>query len=210
MQVLVIQSSLRTAGSATRRMTDAFLDELRSEDADVSVTIRDLAVSPVPHLPDELVPLQLGVAEVDSPAARLSDELIEELEAADLIVFGLPMYNFTVPSTVKAWFDHVVRARRTFTYDQNGPVGLLPPGKRAVALIASGGAYGDASPVDFLAPYLRWMLSFIGINDLSVIRAEQQANPEQGALQTAQAEDQARERAAAAVKGSDDIGGTAG
>lgn len=197
MQVLVLQSSLRLSDSVTRRMVDAFVGQLRLDQPNALIRTRDLAASPIPHLPDELVAVQLGLSEVESPAAKLAEELIQELEASNLVVLGLPMYNFTVPSTVKAWFDHVVRARRTFTYGENGPIGLLPAGKRAVALVASGGAYDVGSPADFLEPYLRWMLGFIGINELTVIRAGQQAYGEQAEVAARVATDEARAIAAA-------------
>jgi len=93
-------------------------------------------------------------------------------------VIGAPMYNFTVPSTLKAWLDNVIRAGRTFTYAGGTPKGLLPPGKKAIVFLASGGAYaeGPAKAYDFVEPYLRAVLDFIGLTDVTVIRVENQAN----------------------------------
>lgn len=180
MQVLNIQSSLRAADSVTRKLADTFLNELRAAHPEVLVMTRDLAASPIPHLPAELVPVQLGMTKSDSPAAQLAGELISELEDADVIVLGVPMYNFTVPSTVKAWLDHVIRGGQTFKYTEDGPVGLLPPGKRAIVFVGSGGVYDETSAVDFLSPYLRWVLSFVGIKEVDFVWAGAQANVEQG------------------------------
>lgn len=181
MKLLILHSSLRTDDSASRKLTSAFLDGLQGGLPVASVTERDLAAQQVPHLPAELVPVQLGLAEGHGPAAVLADELIGELEAADLIVVGMPMYNFTVPSTIKAWIDHVVRANRTFSYTAEGPVGLLAPGKKVVALVASGGGYaeGPTKQIDFLEPYFRWLMTFIGITDVTFVRAEYQGDAAQ-------------------------------
>ena len=181
MKLLVINTSLDTNTSATRALVAAYVARLIGDHDDVEVTERDLVTRPVPHLPPALVPVQLGLAKSDTtPAAALADTLIGELEAADVIVLGLPMYNFTVPSSFKAWLDHVIRAGRTFTYEGGAPKGLVPAGKRVVAFIASGGVYtsGPAQPLDFVEPYLRAVLGFIGLTDISVVRAEGQAVPD--------------------------------
>ena len=103
---------------------------------------------------------------------RHSDELIAELNWADVIVIAAPIYNFSVPSALKAWVDHVCRAGLTFNYTETGPVGLLS-GKRAILSITSGGVPVD-SPVDFATPYLRQVLNFIGISEVQTVRADQQ------------------------------------
>lgn len=178
MKLLVINTSLDTDTSATRTLVAAYVSRLTDGNADIDVAKRDFVTQPVPHLPPALVPVQLGLAESDAtPAAALADTLIEELEAADVIVLGLPMYNFTVPSSFKAWLDHVIRAGRTFTYEGGAPKGLVPAGKRVVAFVASGGVYtsGPAQPLDFVEPYLRAVLGFIGLTDVTVIRAEGQS-----------------------------------
>jgi FMN-dependent NADH-azoreductase len=103
----------------------------------------------------------------------LSDTLIDELFAADTIVIASPMHNFGVPSTLKAWIDHISRAGRTFSYGANGPQGLLQ-GKRAILALASGGVYsnGRMKGFDFTEPYLRAVLGFLGITDVDVVRVE--------------------------------------
>lgn len=178
MKLLAINTSLDADTSATRAMVAAYVARLTAGNADAVVVERDLATEPVPHLVPELVPVQLGLTDgAGTPAAALADTLIAELEAADVVVLGLPMYNFTVPSSFKAWLDHVIRAGRTFTYEGGAPKGLVPAGKKVVAFIASGGVYtsGPALPLDFTEPYLRAILGFIGLTDVTVVRAEGQA-----------------------------------
>ena len=103
----------------------------------------------------------------------MSDALIGELVTADVIVLAVPMHNFGIPSTLKAWIDHVVRAGRTFIYSEGGPEGLLK-GKRLILVLASGGVYsnGPAKQLDFQEPYLRAVLGFIGLTDIEVVRVE--------------------------------------
>jgi FMN-dependent NADH-azoreductase len=110
-------------------------------------------------------------------ALALSDALIDEVVAADIIVIAVPMHNFAPPSTLKAWIDHVVRAGRTFAYGATGPQGLVQ-GKHAILVLASGGVYsnGRMKPFDFTEPYLRTVLGFIGITDIDVVRVEGVAN----------------------------------
>ena len=203
MNVLAIHTSVNADDSATREMVSTYLARLSAAHPDLSIVERDLAARPVPHITPELAPVQLGLSQGGaSPAVALADTLIAELEAADVIVLGLPMYNFTVPSTFKAWLDHVIRAGRTFTYSGGAPKGLLPAGKAVTAFVASGGVYtrGPAQAMDFVEPYLRVVLGFIGLNDIAVIRAEAQALPDarEGARRQAftQIEALAAERAA--------------
>lgn len=181
MRLLTINTSLDAGTSASREMVSAYTSRLVAANADIVIVERDLGAVPIPHLPPELVPVQLGMAEGGtSPAATLSETLITELETADIVVLGLPMYNFTVPSSFKAWLDYVIRAGRTFTYEGGAPKGLVPAGKKVIAFIASGGVYtsGPAQPMDFVEPYLRVVLGFIGLTDVTVVRAEAQAVPD--------------------------------
>ena len=141
------------------------------------VIVRDLAKDPLPHLdaarfgaflakPGERTPEQQAMV-------KHSDSLIAELKAADTIVIGLPMYNFGIPSTLKAWFDHVLRAGVTFAYTAEGPKGLVE-NKRAIVVETRGGLYseGPAKVMDFQEPYLRQLFGFIGITDVTFVRAE--------------------------------------
>lgn len=174
--VLVINSSVSGEGSVSRLLVDDAVAQLRRRDPSLKVVTRDLAANPVPHLAPD------GVAGVRTPTATtpaeilardLSDALIGELRAADTIVIGAPMYNFGLPSTLKAWFDHVLRAGQTFSYSEAGPKGLLE-GKQVIVIEARGGLYseGPAQAADFQEPYLRHLLGFIGLTDVTFVRAE--------------------------------------
>src|SRR5262249_21329468 len=136
--------------------------------------VRDLAKQPVPHLDAARFAAFLSKeesrTEEQKNTLRYSDSLIEELRRADAIVLGLPMYNFGVPSQLKAWFDHVARAGVTFRYTATGPVGLLT-GKKAYVLATRGGHYA-ATGTDHETPYLRQFLGFLGITDVQFIYAE--------------------------------------
>jgi FMN-dependent NADH-azoreductase len=135
---------------------------------------RDLASQPVPHLTAERFAAFLAKPETRTPEqhaiAGQSDALIEELERADTIVLAVPMYNFGIPSTLKAYFDHVARAGRTFRYTEKGPQGLLA-GRRAIVFATRGGIYAG-TPRDTQSSYLREFLGFLGITDVEFVYAE--------------------------------------
>ena len=138
------------------------------------VITRDLAKNPVPHLTAERFQAFLAKPEErtteQQAVAAYSDGLISELEQADVIVLGLPMYNFGVPSTLKAYFDHIARAGRTFRYTEKGPVGLLT-GKKAIVVATRGGLYAG-TPLDTQTSYIRDSLRFVGISDVEFVYAE--------------------------------------
>jgi FMN-dependent NADH-azoreductase len=137
--------------------------------------VRDLGAAPTPHLTTANVAGVRGVPTTDTErAARaLSDELIAELRAADTIVIGAPMHNFSIPTGLRSWFDYVLRAGETFKYSEAGPRGLLT-GKRVIVIESRGGLYseGPAQTLDFQEPYLRHLLGFVGLTDVTFIRAE--------------------------------------
>lgn len=173
-QVLVIESSARQQGSVSRLLTEQFIARWQTAHPADHITVRDLAVEQVPHLDANLLGGWMTPAEQQSEAERaalaLSNTLTDEVLAADVLVLAAPMYNFTIPSTLKAWLDHVLRAGVTFKYTETGPQGLLS-GKRAFVLTARGGIYAGGS-MDHQEPYLRQALGFIGIHDVSFIHAE--------------------------------------
>lgn len=173
--VLVLNSSANGEASVSRQLVQEAVARLRDQDPRLRVVTRDLDADPVPHLTQQAAAGVRGEpANAAQAAARaLSDALIAELEAADTIVIGAPMYNFGIASTLKAWFDHVLRAGRTFRYSEAGPEGLVK-GKRAIVVEARGGLYseGPAQAIDFQEPYLRHLLGFIGIGDVTFVRAE--------------------------------------
>jgi len=172
--ILRIDASMRRAGSVTRELTDKVLERL-DRDRTARVIGRDLAGG-LPQIDEAWIDANFTEADDRTPDQRaalaLSDRLVAELQTADTVVIGMPVYNFGVPAALKAWIDQVARARVTFRYTPEGPVGLLE-GKRAVIVAASGGT-GIDSEIDFATPYLRHVLGFIGIEDVTVIVADRQ------------------------------------
>ncbi len=172
--ILVIDSSVSGEASVSRTLVREAVAALSAQ-GPVSVVTRDLGADPVPHLTEANVAGVRGTPATDPEhtARALSDTLIAELRAADTIVIGAPMYNFSVPTTLRSWFDHVLRAGETFTYSEAGPKGLLD-GKRVIVIESRGGLYseGPAAALDFQEPYLRHLLGFVGLTDVTFVRAE--------------------------------------
>jgi FMN-dependent NADH-azoreductase len=175
--ILHINSSVRNTGSTSRHLTAEFLSKWKgARPADVVVE-RDLAVNPVPHLNEQMMGAFFTPAEKRSPeqvqTVQLSDALVAELFDAEVIVLGAPMYNFSISSALKAWIDHVTRAGLTFNYSELGPMGMLK-GKKVYVFTARGGVYtqGPAESMDFQEPYLRAILGFIGLTDVTFIHVE--------------------------------------
>ena len=177
--VLVLTSSALGEASVSNQLVQDAVARLRLQDPNVRVVTRDLGGSPIPHLTLDSATALRGAEPANAAQAEaqaLSDELIAELKAADTIVIGAPMYNFGIASTLKAWFDYVLRAGVTFRYTETGPVGLLE-GKRAIVIESRGGLYseGPAQAMDSQEPHLRTLLRFMGITDVSFVRAEKLA-----------------------------------
>jgi FMN-dependent NADH-azoreductase len=173
-RVLIIESSARQQDSVSRQLTQQFISQWQAAHPADQITVRDLAINPVPHLDSTLLGGWMKPAEqrneIEQLALERSNQLTDELVAADVLVLAAPMYNFAIPSTLKAWFDHVLRAGVTFKYGETGPQGLLT-GKRAYVLTARGGIYAGGS-LDHQEPYLRQVLGFVGIHDVTFIHAE--------------------------------------
>lgn len=173
-QILVIESSARQQDSVSRALTAQFIAQWQAAHPADTIQVRDLARDPVPHLDSTLLGGWMTPGEQQSEAEKAalarSNVLTQELLAADVLVLAAPMYNFAIPSTLKAWLDHVLRAGMTFKYTETGPQGLLT-GKRAFVLTARGGVYAG-SPLDHQEPYLRQALAFIGIHEVEFIHAE--------------------------------------
>lgn len=190
--VLIIDSAATGDASVSRKLTDAAAETIRRRDPGARIVRRDLNAQPVPHLTGETVPaVRAGIvnSETAREALALADALVAELQEADLIVIGAPMYNFGMPSTLKAWFDHVLRAGITFRYSESGPEGLLK-GKKAIVVETRGGLYseGPAADFDHQEPHLRTLLGFAGITDVTFVRAEKLAfGPEAAAAAVADA-----------------------
>ncbi|MEA3062607.1 MAG: FMN-dependent NADH-azoreductase [Sphingomonadales bacterium] len=177
--ILVIDSAATGGASVSRKLTRALADTLQRRDPAARIVRRDVGAEPIPHLSEATVPaIRSGLAETPEAkrALALSNALIAELKAADVIVIGAPMYNFGMPSTLKAWFDHVLRAGITFRYSEAGPEGLVT-GKKAIVVEARAGLYseGPAAAMDSQEPHLRTLLGFMGIDDVTFVRAEKLA-----------------------------------
>ncbi len=180
--ILHIDASARREGSATRELSDRIVKHLNAG----RIIRRDLA-TPLPLLTEDWIAANFTPAdqrdEVQRDQLALSDDLVTELQQADTIVIGLPIYNFSVPAAFKAWIDLVARVGLTFSYTENGPKGLLE-GKRAVLAIASGGT-AVGSDIDFATDYAKHVLGFIGINNVDVVAADRMALDAEAALNNA-------------------------
>lgn len=174
MNILQVNASARRQGSQSTRLASALVERLRSAQPDAALSVRDLAATPHPVLDELALQALFTPAEARTPeqAARvaLDDALIAEIQAADVVVLGVPMYNFGVPAQLKNWIDAISRARVTFRYTENGPEGLLQ-GKRVYVALTRGGRY-RGTETDSQVPYLRTVLGFLGMSDVRFIFAE--------------------------------------
>jgi FMN-dependent NADH-azoreductase len=182
-KILNIISSPRGANSYSIQLADALLDKLKTEYPGSQVKTVNLVEKHFPHLEESHLVSFFTPApqqtEKDKEAIRHSNEAIGEIMDADILVIGAPMYNFAIHSTLKAWIDHVVRAGITFSYSEKGVEGLVK-GKKVYLLLSTGGVYSDGpmKAKDFVEPYLRWMLGFIGLSDITTLRVEGTAVPD--------------------------------
>lgn len=168
--ILRVDGSARVEGSISRDLTDKIVARMGAE----TVTTRDLAQG-VPLIDEAWIGANFTPADDRSPEQleklATSEAMVAEVKAADTIVIGVPIYNFSVPAAVKAWIDQIARAGLTFKYTETGPKGLLE-GKRAIVVIASGGVK-SGSEVDYATNYMRHVLGFIGITDIEIVAADQ-------------------------------------
>lgn len=164
MKLLHIDASALGDNSVSRQLSAAVVARFRDQLDDLQVCYRDLDAQPIPHLRGSSL-AQADAAEV-ADAAQVMQQFLE----ADVVVIGAPMYNFSIPSTLKAWIDRVAVAGKTFKYTESGAVGLAG-GKRVIIASSRGGIYSD-SPADFQEPFLRQIFAFMGIDDVEFVRAE--------------------------------------
>lgn len=173
-KLLQINASIFSSNGQSSRLADHFVAALRERNADCELRVRDLASEPVPHLDAGRFQAFLASPEARTPQqekiVELSDRLITEIRQANVVVFGLPMYNFGIPSTLKAYFDHIARAGVTFRYTENGPQGML--GGRKVYVLATRGGYYAGTPRDSQTGYMRDFLAFLGMDDVEFVYAE--------------------------------------
>ena len=196
MNILQINSSARSEGSHSSRLASTLVERLRSAlpgAATATTTVRDLGRTPHPELNESALQALFTPADQRTPeqAARvaLDDALIAELQAADVVVLGVPMYNFGVPAALKNWIDAISRAKVTFQYTAKGPEGLLK-GKKVYVALTRGGQYRN-TPADTQVPYLQTVLAFLGMTDVQFVYAEGLAmgpEAEQQALASARAQ----------------------
>ena len=183
--ILRIDASARTSGSVSRQLTDKVVASLGAP-----LVVRDLASTPVPQISEDWVNANFTPEAERTPAqARtlaLSETLVAELEAADTLIIGTPIYNFGVPAALKSWIDQIARAGRTFRYSDDGPVGLLT-GKRAIVVVTSGGTK-TGSEIDFATGYLTHVLGFVGITDVHFVTADQLMIDADASMSTAHAQ----------------------
>jgi len=175
--LLRIDSSSRRDGSHSRALADAFETAWSARFPDATIMRRDLAANPIAHIHETTIAGFYTPAEkLDTNlkgAVALSDELIEEVNAADTILIATPMYNFTVPSALKSWVDQIVRINRTFSYDGTNFTGLVKARRVVVVAAFGAGGYGSAlAGADFVTPYLKFLFGFLGVSDVTVIPAE--------------------------------------
>jgi FMN-dependent NADH-azoreductase len=165
MKLLHLDSSALASHSVSRQLTADIVSQLRRQTPDLDIRYHDLAAEPLPHW--------TPVTDASDPAAQLGNLTMEAFQAADIVVIGAPMYNFTIPSQLKAWIDRILVAGKTFRYTANGPEGLAT-GKQVIIASSRGGAYRNTpnAAMDFQENYLRAVFNFIGITDVSFVRAE--------------------------------------
>jgi FMN-dependent NADH-azoreductase len=176
MKLLHIDSSVLGPHSVSRQVSAAIVDRLRNANPGLEITYRDVGATPLSHLSGS----HLAAAQGATPEAALAQDLaagqsaLDEFLSADIVVVGAPMYNFTLPSQLKAWIDRIVVAGKTFTYGPQGAEGLAG-NKRVIIAISRGGFYGAGTPAalgEHLETYLRWVFGFIGVTNLELIFAD--------------------------------------
>ncbi|MDQ1856060.1 FMN-dependent NADH-azoreductase [Chryseobacterium sp. WLY505] len=176
-RVLHITSSPRRESSVSKKLGNAVVEKITDKYPDRILKKRDLTNPLFPHLEEAHINAFFTPAENRTSeqleTVKLSDTVINELQEADIIIIEAPLYNFSITSTLKSWLDHIARAGKTFSYSENGPEGLVK-NKKVYLAFSSGGVYseGEGQAYDFVVPYLKQTLGFMGMTDISVVRAE--------------------------------------
>lgn len=176
--ILHINTSPMGERSYSRKLGAKVLSELQSKYPGSTLKVRDLAAQPLPHLSAQTVGAFFTPAEQRTPelnaAVADSDAAVAELKSANIVVIGAPMWNFGIPSSLKAWIDHVARSGQTFKFGPNGPEGMLDPATKVIIVSSRGGVYsaGPMAALDFQEDYLRSVLGFLGLRDIVFVRTE--------------------------------------
>jgi len=176
MKILRIDASARIEGSRSREIADLIEAKLTQLHKGAKLVVRDIIHNPLPHITAEEIEAfesTQPLTEEQKQIAQLSDELIDELLSADILLLSVPMYNFSVPSALKAYIDHIVRADKTFAFEEQGPIGLIKDKKCYIAT-ALGSLYTghEFEPMNFLTGYLQGLLGFLGIDDINIFQLE--------------------------------------
>jgi FMN-dependent NADH-azoreductase len=182
MNTLLIVNSSPRSNSVSRKLTRQFAEDWKTQRTNAVIIERDLSNGTIPYLSEAWIEAAYTSESLRTPAQRellaLSDSLIDEVLAADVIVLGIPMHNYSVPASFKAWIDQIARAGKTFSYSDHGPKGLIPSHKKVVAILSRGGVYATESPqgaTDFQVSYLRQVLALVGLTDVTFIHADRQS-----------------------------------
>jgi len=165
MKVLHIDSSILGDNSASRVLSREIVSRLQAEHPEAEVQYVDLAATALPHMSGR------SLARLDADESAKDTQVMDDFLAADVIVIGAPMYNFSIPTQLKAWIDRVVVAGKTFRYSAAGPEGLVK-GKRVIVALSRGSVYAPGSPAEFAESYLKHVFGFIGVTDVELYRAE--------------------------------------
>jgi len=195
--ILHLISSIQGKESYSIKLGNAIVEKIQDKYPDSTVEELNLVDSDIPHLTpsilQKLFTPEDQLTNDDKESIQLSDNLVKQLLATDIIVIGAPLYNLTIHSSLKAWIDHITRIGKTFGYGENGPVGMVT-GKKVYVAMSSGGVFseGPGKANDFVAPYLRSFLGFLGMTDLTVFRAE--------GLKVAGVQEQAMEKAIGSIR----------
>ncbi|MBV8467499.1 MAG: FMN-dependent NADH-azoreductase [Burkholderiales bacterium] len=175
MKLLHLDSSILGDSSASRQLTREIVDTLRASEANLQVSYRDLVANPIPHIAGSTLAANGTPAELRSPAQQVeaaeSDNTMNDFMAADVLVIGAPMYNFSIPTQLKAWIDRVVVAGKTFKYGANGPEGLAG-GKKVIIVSTAGGKHAGGPTGVGHEDLLMTVFRFIGITDITIVRAQ--------------------------------------
>lgn len=181
MKTLLIVNSSPRSNSVSRKLTRQFATQWTAANPDGRIIERDLSDGSVPYLSEAWIEAAYTPESARTPSQRemlaLSDALIDEVLSADIILLGVPMHNYSVPATFKAWIDQIARAGKTFSYSDQGPKGLIPSNKKVIAILSRGGVYaGENAPgaTDFQVAYLRQVLGLVGLTDLTFVHADRQ------------------------------------
>ena len=186
-RLLIVNSSPRS-NSISRKLTRQFAEDWKALNPSSRIVERDLSDGTIPYLSESWIEAAYTPEAKRTPAQRellaLSDVLVDELLAADVILLGIPMHNFSVPASFKAWIDQIARAGKTFSYTDKGPKGLIPSSKKVVAILSRGGVYAAENSqggMDFQVSYLRQVLGLVGLTNITFVHADRQGMGDEAA-----------------------------